>query len=151
MNSDILELAKKNKAILIIEKDYFKCQQGEIHFESSSDLEAFADAIRKEQAAKIAMLHEFARECANNWDCDSDAHKYGTLCRACEAKKALSATEADAAKFIAEIEANALNSLADEVMETVSHDDAADHSFENGKEAVAKWAKILAAQKRGEK
>ncbi len=28
----------------------------------------------------------FTKNCAENWDCDSYGHKYGTGCRACEAK-----------------------------------------------------------------
>lgn len=35
---------------------------------------------------QIHDLMEFARDVADNWDCDSDAHKYGTPCRACQAK-----------------------------------------------------------------
>jgi hypothetical protein len=34
-------------------------------------------------------LREFVRSCAISFDCDADAHKYGTFCRACEAKKLL--------------------------------------------------------------
>lgn len=28
---------------------------------------------------------EVMRDFAENWDCDSDAHKYGTTCRVCDA------------------------------------------------------------------
>lgn len=38
---------------------------------------------------RIAALEAFARDVGNNYDCDSDAHKYGTRCRSCEAKKIL--------------------------------------------------------------
>jgi hypothetical protein len=31
-------------------------------------------------------LYEFARQCASNFDCDADAHRYGTYCRACSAR-----------------------------------------------------------------
>ena len=41
--------------------------------------------------ARLAMLEEFARDCRDNYDCDSDAHKYDTRCRACEAAKVLDA------------------------------------------------------------
>jgi len=30
---------------------------------------------------------DFIRDCYMNWDCDDDAHKYNTTCRACEAEK----------------------------------------------------------------
>lgn len=39
--------------------------------------------------AERDRLYHFARDCRDNWDCDSDAHKYRTLCRACEAKAAM--------------------------------------------------------------
>jgi hypothetical protein len=37
----------------------------------------------------IQRLSTFARECRNNWDCDTDAHAHGTLCRVCEAARVL--------------------------------------------------------------
>ena len=38
----------------------------------------------------IKKKDEALRDIANNFDCDSDAHKYRTSCRCCEAKKAIS-------------------------------------------------------------
>jgi len=38
-------------------------------------------------AGKVKLLEEFIRDCAVNWDCDSDSHRYDLLCRKCEAKK----------------------------------------------------------------
>lgn len=84
---------------------------------------AYTDAqiadIRKEQAAKIAMLHEAAsiqlesyRRLINsgdagNWDCEKEPEVIALVA-------ALSATEQDVAKFIAEIEARgAENAAAD--------------------------------------
>lgn len=32
---------------------------------------------------------DFIRDCAENFDCDNDAHVFGTLCRKCEAKEIL--------------------------------------------------------------
>ena len=43
-------------------------------------------------AAQVRTLRQFARECAMNFDCDNDAHRYQTLCRKCEARAALAAT-----------------------------------------------------------
>lgn len=40
-----------------------------------------------EQEKEIELLKDFARDCYMNWDCDSDAHKYNTVCRSCEAEK----------------------------------------------------------------
>lgn len=52
----------------------------------------YVDAVElvnemNEQEKAIKKLLEFARDCHVNWDCDIDAHKYNTLCRACEAEK----------------------------------------------------------------
>jgi hypothetical protein len=44
---------------------------------------------RDRLAARVAELESFARDCANNWDCDSDAHKYNTGCRSCAAQALL--------------------------------------------------------------
>jgi hypothetical protein len=35
------------------------------------------------------VMKEFIRDIYKNWDCDQDAHKYNTPCRACEAEKIL--------------------------------------------------------------
>ena len=39
--------------------------------------------------AENKLLRAFARDIAENWDHDSDAHKYGTPCRVCEATAVL--------------------------------------------------------------
>lgn len=36
----------------------------------------------------LAEARETLRDFAENWDCDSDAHKYGTTCRVCESREA---------------------------------------------------------------
>lgn len=41
---------------------------------------------------QVRTLREFVRECATNFDCDRDAHRYQTFCRQCEARAALAAT-----------------------------------------------------------
>lgn len=41
--------------------------------------------------ARVEKLREELRDISENWDCDSDAHKYGTPCRCCQAKAALEA------------------------------------------------------------
>lgn len=38
---------------------------------------------------RIAELESFVRDVRDNWDCDEDAHRHGTRCRACEAAKLL--------------------------------------------------------------
>ena len=42
-----------------------------------------------ELSAKIWRLKEALIDIRDNYDCDSDAHKYGTSCRCCTAKEAL--------------------------------------------------------------
>lgn len=44
---------------------------------------------------EIKHLREFARDCAENWDCDTDGHKYNTGCRCCEAELLKQQTEWD--------------------------------------------------------
>lgn len=39
--------------------------------------------------AKLDILKNFAKDCRDGFDCDSDAHKYHTTCRSCEAKRIL--------------------------------------------------------------
>ena len=43
------------------------------------------------QAREVEEAAEFARICRDYFDHDSDAHKYGTFCRCCEADKLLAA------------------------------------------------------------
>lgn len=59
-------------------------------FYSQTGNEAFFESVKKSKEAilqTIEELMELARDCYMNWDCDSDAHKYNTICRACEAEK----------------------------------------------------------------
>ena len=41
---------------------------------------------------RVKLLEAFAVDIRDNYDCDSDAHKYGTPCRCCEAEYVLTAT-----------------------------------------------------------
>ena len=38
---------------------------------------------------RLSALEKFIRDCAVSFDCDKDAHRYGTQCRACDAEKLL--------------------------------------------------------------
>jgi hypothetical protein len=38
---------------------------------------------------EVKLLIDFVKDCATNWDCDNDSHKYNTPCRMCEAQKVL--------------------------------------------------------------
>jgi len=43
--------------------------------------------------ARVKVLREFARNIANNYDHDEDAHRHGTRCRICDAEEVLRETE----------------------------------------------------------
>jgi hypothetical protein len=53
-----------------------------------ADLEVAAQT-HHEQSKRISELQEGLRDFADNYDCDSDAHKYNTTCRKCKAKQLL--------------------------------------------------------------
>lgn len=38
---------------------------------------------------RIQELESFVTNVSDNYDCDNDAHRYGTICRSCEASKLL--------------------------------------------------------------
>lgn len=46
-------------------------------------------------AARLRAYEAVLEDHATNWDCDEDAHKYGTACRACEAARVLQLSRAD--------------------------------------------------------
>jgi len=46
-----------------------------------------AERMYSEQEVK--PLIDFIKDCASNWDCDEDSHRYNTPCRMCEAQKVL--------------------------------------------------------------
>jgi len=48
-----------------------------------------AASVKIEQLSDDAELLSFVRSCAKDFDCDEDAHKYGTMCRCCEAERLL--------------------------------------------------------------
>jgi len=47
-----------------------------------SSLKADADAVE----LQVHDMMVFVRNVATDWDCDDDAHRYGTPCRACQAE-----------------------------------------------------------------
>jgi len=38
---------------------------------------------------RVKELEAFVNDCATNWDCDNDGHRYNTPCRRCNAEKLL--------------------------------------------------------------
>jgi hypothetical protein len=52
-----------------------------------------ADELEKAKE-RIEELEEFVRSCADNFDCDHEAHKWSTQCRACDAQRLIDAKEA---------------------------------------------------------
>lgn len=57
--------------------------------EDLETLEAERDTLKRQ----VEVLTAFAKDCIDDFDCDSDAHKYGTMCRCCSADKILSEIE----------------------------------------------------------
>ena len=43
--------------------------------------------IKQSAQSRTKELEAFVINCRDDFDCDEDAHKYGTTCRACSAKK----------------------------------------------------------------
>ncbi len=87
---------------------------------SAKNLLAFEQECIKRAGLEVLALREFARDCAMNWDCDSDAHKYGTPCRVCDAQEVLTNTEASAKRIKAGNAAEVLEESATVVTETYS-------------------------------
>jgi len=46
-------------------------------------------AERMYNEEEVKTLIDFIKDCASNWDCDEDSHRYNTPCRMCEAQKVL--------------------------------------------------------------
>lgn len=66
--------------------------QGEIialkqQVQSAEGLTETFKATLKESELQIRDLMDFTRNIETNYDCDGDAHKYNTNCRACAARK----------------------------------------------------------------
>ena len=45
---------------------------------------------KKKLLSRIKELEAFVVDVRDNYDCDADAHRYGTTCRACAAEKLMS-------------------------------------------------------------
>ena len=59
----------------------------------SSEKQAVSLSLKCAQhLVDIATLRSFADGVLSNYDCDSDAHRYNTACRCCDAAKVLAAT-----------------------------------------------------------
>lgn len=63
-------------------------------FDFACNLAIDINADRLMQLEKIEQLElklkkcsDFVRDCAEDWDCDSDSHKYNLPCRKCNAEK----------------------------------------------------------------
>ena len=69
--------------------DYTIIPDNEIAKINNSIAKSMKDLERKpkEEVDVEALALEFVRDCAENWDCDEDSHKYNTPCRMCEAMK----------------------------------------------------------------
>jgi hypothetical protein len=58
----------------------------------SADLLDSRELIDKQEAI-IKEMRSFCKDVADNYDCDSDGHKYNTGCRSCNAKSILEKTK----------------------------------------------------------
>jgi N6-adenosine-specific RNA methylase IME4 len=54
-----------------------------VEYSNGSVLELVREV--KALRARVAELEAFARDVRDNWDCDSDGHRYDTGCRCCKA------------------------------------------------------------------
>lgn len=58
----------------------------------AADLLDARELIDKQEAI-IKEMRSFCKDVADNYDCDSDGHKYNTGCRSCNAKTILEKTK----------------------------------------------------------
>ena len=63
----------------------------------SRELRAIALDVRKMEE-RIKRLEEFTKTIENDFDHDEDAHRYGTMCRVCDAAELLRETKIKEAK-----------------------------------------------------
>lgn len=65
----------------------------------TAEVEAAREVVRRgledrqRLAAEVETLRKALENVRDNYDCDDDAHRYGTTCRVCSARAALEATE----------------------------------------------------------
>lgn len=50
-------------------------------------------------AKHYLLLSVYVQDCARNWDCDPDSHKYKTPCRSCAASRLLEGEESTSTKM----------------------------------------------------
>ena len=75
---------------LVLAEPELPCNAAKNEFEDISQLKGMLkqeEAGRIEAEKKLKEYREFIRDIRDNYDCDSNAHKYGTPCRACDAAK----------------------------------------------------------------
>ena len=86
MSDNIIAMAKE--AGFFVSGGWAYSSAGKGHHINES-LSRFRDLVLEE-----AALVSFVESLVSGWDCDTDAHKYGTQCRKCEAAKLLAAAGA---------------------------------------------------------
>ena len=76
-----------------------KCPECSMRRQSANCTSAIATALIDsrelidKQEALIKEIRLFCKDVADNYDCDSDGHKYNTGCRSCNAKAVLEKTK----------------------------------------------------------
>ena len=68
-------------------------ERGECGTRWCPDFKGGAGIDRSKACEHIARLRAFAKNVADNYDHDEDAHRYNTPCRVCEAERALRSGE----------------------------------------------------------
>lgn len=107
---DVIKQAGKSHLLVKNENGEYLNLAVAAMFEVFESRQPEIDALRKElEQVKMhdVMLIRFVKEIATNFDCDTDAHKYGTFCRQCEAKNTLATTSEQIEAYKQEIIAQA--------------------------------------------
>lgn len=68
--------------------DSLKLENEALKNKNDADLNQIIARAEKAERG-LAECRVLLKDFASNWDCDKDAHKYGTPCRACEAQNML--------------------------------------------------------------
>jgi len=90
MNNDKIRKAfeEKNGGMIL---DRYESSGNYENIDTFLDYEHFKDGY-KSRDKEVQILRDALRNVAEDYDHDEDAHKYGTVCRQCNAQEALAKT-----------------------------------------------------------
>ena len=89
---DLDELSEKEYPNTIDEYGEPSWDDGKLYHRQQGFIVGFKKSIELTDTNKY---YEFIRDCAKNYDCDLNAHKYNTTCRSCDAKSLLKSLSKD--------------------------------------------------------